>query len=71
MSLKSGRATAPKERFYSVTEIADALGVSDKTVRRRITDGALITHRIGRQLRISEHDFDAYIALQRRRVVAP
>ena len=58
------------QRFYSVEEVADLLGVSDKTVRRRIAGGELVAHRIGRQLRISEDDFNAYVASRRRRFVA-
>ena len=55
----------PKLRFFSVGDVADALGVHPKTVRRRITSGELRVHRIGRQLRISEEDFRAYVALRR------
>ncbi len=56
---------SPAIQFYSIKEAADALGVHPKTVRRRIADGELQVHRIGRQLRISGDDFRAYIALRR------
>ena len=52
-------------RFFSVDEVAQDLGVSGKTVRRRINDGELRAHRIGRQLRISEQDYRAFVALRR------
>ena len=55
----------PVAKFYSVDDVADALGVHPKTVRRRITAGELRVHRIGRQLRISTEDFHAYVALRR------
>ena len=51
--------------FYSLEDVADALGVSPKTVSRRIKTGELRCHRIGRQIRISDEDFRSYIALQR------
>ena len=51
--------------LYSIREIADHLKVSDKTVRRWIDQGRLPVHRIGRQLRISEPDFDAFIRTHR------
>jgi excisionase family DNA binding protein len=52
-------------QFYTVADVADALGVHPKTVRRRIVDGELRVHRIGRQLRISAEDFRAYVATRR------
>lgn len=58
------KRSAPQ--FFTPREVADALGVSVKTVRRRIADGTLHVHRIGRQLRVSEDDYRAYVALQRR-----
>jgi excisionase family DNA binding protein len=56
---------APVSKFYSVDDVADALGVHPKTVRRRIAAGELRVHRIGRQLRISAEDFRAYVAMRR------
>lgn len=51
--------------FFTVDEVAEALGVSAKTVRRRIADGALKVHRFGPLLRISEDDYRAFVALRR------
>lgn len=56
----------PKAVFYSVDDVADGLSVSSKTVRRKINDGELRAHRIGRQVRISKEDLDAFLARQRR-----
>lgn len=53
-------------RLNTVKEIADALGVSTKTVRRLIDAGELHAIRVGRQLRISEEDDRTFIALRRR-----
>ncbi len=52
-------------KVYSIREIADHLKVSDKTVRRWINHGELTAHRMGRQLRISEPDFVAFIRIGR------
>jgi excisionase family DNA binding protein len=52
--------------FYTISEVADALGLSIKTVRRRVESGEIRTHRFGRSLRISDDDFRAYVASQRK-----
>lgn len=57
--------TKSPKPFFSVSEIAQALGVSEKTVRRRIDLGEIAVHRIGRQLRISQDDYQAYVAKRR------
>ena len=54
------------EPMLSVQIVMVRLGVSDKTVRRLLARGELAAHRIGRQLRISEHDLAAYLRAQRR-----
>lgn len=52
-------------RFLTVEEVADRLAVSTKSIRRSISRGDLQVHRIGRQLRISEEDFCAYVSSRR------
>lgn len=52
--------------FYTISEVADALGLSIKTVRRRVESGDIRSHRFGRSLRISDDDFRAYVASQRK-----
>ena len=52
-------------QLYSVDAIATRFGLSAKTVRRLITSGQLVAHRIGRQLRISETDATAFLARRR------
>jgi excisionase family DNA binding protein len=52
--------------FYSVDEVAGALGVSTKTVRRLIKGQDLRAHEIGGQLRISNDDYAAFVAARRR-----
>lgn len=48
-------------RMFSLSEIADLIGVSVSTVRRRIDEGALRVHRIGRVRRVSEQDLMAFL----------
>lgn len=59
------RQKTPLPRLYSVEQIAEVLGVSTKTVRRRIAEGKLLAHRVGRQVRISEDDYRSYVAAGR------
>jgi excisionase family DNA binding protein len=49
--VKAVSASKPA-RLVSVSEAAEALGVSEVTVRRRIKDGKLPVKRIGRAVRV-------------------
>ena len=59
------RAANRELQFWSIAEVADLLGVSDKTVQRLISRGELPRHRIGAQVRISDHDLRAFVAQRR------
>lgn len=59
----SSSRTAP--RLLTVFEAAEFLRLSDKTVRRMITRGDLASHRIGRSLRLYEHDLRAFVSERR------
>lgn len=48
--------------LYTLTQIAHKAHVSVKTVRRLIARGELRTHRIGAQIRVSDGDWQAYLA---------
>jgi excisionase family DNA binding protein len=48
--------------MHDVRGIARRLDVCDKTVRRLIARGELHAYRIGRQLRVSELEFQKYLA---------
>ena len=48
-------------RLLTVDDVAEVLGLSTKTVRRRIHDGDIPAHRPGRAIRITETDLLAYI----------
>ena len=51
--------------LLSIPQAADQLGISEKGVRRAVTRGDLVAHRIGRLLRIAEDDLAAFVALRR------
>ena len=57
----------PGERFLSVAEVAKRLGVSEKTVRRKIASDDLPAHRLGKLLRVSERILTAYVTRARPR----
>ena len=50
------------DRFFTIAEIAQVLGVSTRTVRRWISTGELVTHRFGRAVRISRIDLEIFVA---------
>jgi excisionase family DNA binding protein len=52
--------------LLSVSELAEYLGVSSKTITRRIQRGEIRAHRFGQLLRISDEDALAYIGAHRR-----
>ena len=52
-------------RFFTITEIADMLVVSARSVRRWIAAGELFAYKFGRQVRISESDLRAFIERRR------
>jgi len=55
----------PTDPLLSINEVAKALNVDPKTVRRLIKSGELISHRIGHQHRISMADLQLYLKLNR------
>jgi excisionase family DNA binding protein len=63
MKLKADQPRAPK--FYTIEQIAECVDSSTRTVRRWIANGLLIAHRINGLVRISEADFQAFLAAHR------
>ncbi len=51
--------------FFAVDEVAAALSLSTRSVRRLIDDGKLPVHRFGRAVRIAEADLKLFLALHR------
>jgi excisionase family DNA binding protein len=53
-------------RFLTLAQTADRLQVCPRTLTRAIERGDLHAHRLGRQIRISEDDVAAFMAVRRR-----
>lgn len=53
--------TSPEKRNYSVTEAAEILGVSKRSIYNLCAANAFKTVRIGKKLRISRKSFDAWL----------
>ena len=51
--------------LLTISQTAEHLQVSTKTIRRWIDSGELIAHRFGRQWRISNADLQAFIRIRR------
>lgn len=54
-----------REALLTITQAADFLNVSPKTVRRRIDAGELSVFRDGRLVRVHPNDLDRYVAARR------
>ena len=50
-----------EEKFYTIDQIAEILGMHHKTIRRFITKGKLRANKIGKQWRISGHDLSLFM----------
>ncbi|GGQ34562.1 helix-turn-helix domain-containing protein [Streptosporangium pseudovulgare] len=48
------------DRFYSVEQVAEHLGLHPRTVRNYVRDGRLAAVRIGKQYRIAHEDLEAF-----------
>jgi excisionase family DNA binding protein len=62
--MKTDRANSPMI-FSTIEQIADRTEASTRTVRRWIKSKLLIAHKIGGLVRISETDFQAFLAAHR------
>jgi excisionase family DNA binding protein len=58
------KSSLPK--FFTVRQLAEALGVSEKTIRRAIKAGLLRAHYVGPLVRIAEDDAAMFMAQRRR-----
>ncbi|HEX6011600.1 MAG TPA: helix-turn-helix domain-containing protein [Geminicoccaceae bacterium] len=62
----TARQAEPERRRRSPEYRAKEAGVVTRTIIREIGRGALAAHKIGRQWRVSDDDFDEYLRLRRR-----
>jgi excisionase family DNA binding protein len=60
---QGGGGKIPK--FFTVKQVAEALGVSSRTVRRWIKNEELAVHRFGGAVRVAEADLKAFLAAHR------
>jgi len=52
-------------KFFTIPEVAERLGVCTRTVRRWISAGDLVVHRVGHVVRIAEGDLRAFLTAHR------
>ena len=52
-------------KLHTIKAVAEALDVSNRTVRRWIENGDLAVHRVDRVVRVAEDDLRAFLALHR------
>lgn len=50
-----------EEKFYTIDQIAEILGMHHKTIRKFITEGNLRANKVGKQWRISGHDLSLFM----------
>ena len=50
-----------EEKFYTIDQIAEILGMHHKTIRKFITEGKLRAKKVGKQWRISGHDLSLFM----------
>ena len=50
-----------EDKFYTVDQIAEILGMHHKTIRKFITEGKLRANKVGKQWRISGHDLSNFM----------
>jgi excisionase family DNA binding protein len=62
--MKTNQPKSPT-KFHTVGQIADCVEASTRSVRRWIDEGLLIAHKINGLVRISEADFQAFLAAHR------
>lgn len=49
------------EKFYTIDQIAETLGMHHKTIRKFITEGRLRASKVGKQWRITGHDLSLFM----------
>jgi excisionase family DNA binding protein len=61
----SSATAGTHSRLFTIREVSDLAGVSIMTVRRWIDHQGLQIHRMGRLVRISQADLDAFFVTKR------
>jgi excisionase family DNA binding protein len=50
-----------RKRFLSIRDVAEELGISERSAWRLVEQGALPVHQFGASTRVKREDLDAYI----------
>lgn len=50
-----------EDKFYTIDQVAEMLGMHHKTIRKFITEGKLGASKVGKQWRISGHDLSVFM----------
>jgi excisionase family DNA binding protein len=64
-AIRSRRNSENQMRFFTISDVAESLRVSMRTVRRWIDTGQLVAHRFKGVLRIADGDLQAFLAEHR------
>jgi excisionase family DNA binding protein len=56
-----------RKRFLSIREVADEIGISERSAWRLVEQGELPVHQFGASTRVKREDLDIYIENNRRR----
>jgi excisionase family DNA binding protein len=57
--------STPQSRLISIPEAARLYSFSERLIWRWVSEGAIAHHRIGRSVRLSPEDLDAFVAKHR------
>jgi excisionase family DNA binding protein len=60
--MSSPTSTSSLGRFFSVSQVAESLGLSPWTIRKLIREGELRGYKVGGKMRVREDDLLAYLA---------
>ena len=61
MLMENGMQRKQGGEFLTVAKVATKLNVSERSVRRWISDGSLTVHRFGRSVRVNGHDLRDFV----------
>jgi excisionase family DNA binding protein len=57
---KQNRSSFPNHRYLSVPEAAEYLGISIRSIRRHVTNGELVHHRVGWLIKFLQSELDDF-----------
>jgi excisionase family DNA binding protein len=63
--MTAAAASQPQKRWLNKKEAASYLGVSERWVKRALSEGTLPYHKLRKLVRLDVHDLDAYVKSNR------